>query len=942
MKFLQYRKDFLGEKTSFETQLNNSKLINEDFLENDTPFGDTYLGRLFNSTIQMAVTGYKHIRIPMLLKDLKTHLTNLVDRAKFEQITKEYPALYLKINLEEIKTCCVSNISDEEKLKILIGWDGVSPTYNPTNPIADISGFYEGRRMVNGSLVQAVYDRISESETRKKLEGTFNPSIVKQYLDALSKFIDELRKLAYEIMTPGSMTSSPSIETFSDELLGVLSGILKMNVSENKKPKFLSYNQFLNENEETQKFDSLEELKKLSSTIISKVKLNPTVDLKTSPEYQRLVTIFNNLTEEEKSKLSENDLLEPLQNLIGNTNERLSSNYYKYISYILEAVDAPEAPGTPKPRFSIKGDKVEPISTTSSKVEDEPTSTPPAPSETEKSKKTSPWTTTSTVPGSSSVTYTTPSTGTSTTTTTTTSGTSGPSVTPPSTGGSTSGVTTSTTSTTGTSTTTGSTTSGSSTTGLTGSTSGTSASTSGTTGTGTSTGTTGSTASSVISKDVKELWDVFFAKVDKVLPAELTQEEIEKLKNWSPSDIDTAYSIIKEPSPLIKIIKIFDKANSIYTMANIPSGRKDGAVWGITYRRYKYVGSGQPGGPKMPGSGPWVHLPLFKQWKRGVMDLMGQPEYKTIFKNISGLIEKYEKDVTKYEKIFEAGDMSGGGSKDALQNFFLDMLQLKNQGDFDTYVTQAVSKFFGMNINKKDVQSSKNVPIDSPQPDKNSIDANTYSWEAFKRTSFIDSDMNQFFAFPISDNRKRVGSVQNHHIIFIRPVKILPNNKVEVKFTYDRPSEILKVTSSKGGNIDVIKSWQTDGSVSTSNVYYGIMKNEFIDGFRICYANVGDGKIEKLETDLYGEPNTRSEPVFKFTNEKKKLINGKNESLYNAKLVFYDSRKNKVDISETAPDKINREISVQVSKLGKDIKIKDKGSLFEALDEKGKSQNFWR
>ena len=163
MKFLKHREDFFLDKSELNDQIKSSALIKE-YLENDIRFGDSYFGRLVNSSIQMLRTAYKTVRIPFLLKDLEDHLQLLVDRIKFEKITKDYPQLYLKSILEEIKVCSLGKLTDEEKLKILIGWDGVSKTYDPKNPTSDVPGFYVDRK-----LTMIVYCKMHTIRSLKKL-----------------------------------------------------------------------------------------------------------------------------------------------------------------------------------------------------------------------------------------------------------------------------------------------------------------------------------------------------------------------------------------------------------------------------------------------------------------------------------------------------------------------------------------------------------------------------------------------------------------------------------------------------------------------------------------------------------------------------------------------------------------------------------------------------
>lgn len=896
MKFLKYRNDFINQQTDLNEQINSSNLINE-FLQNDIRFGDSYFGRLVNSSIQILKTTYKTARIPFVLKDLENNLQVMVDRIMFEQITKEYPTLFLKASLEEIKVCCMSTLTDEEKLNILIGWDGSFITYDPKDAIADIPGFYENRKIVNSSsLVQNKLDELNE--IKDKLERALGPEIVKTYLDTLSDFIDELRKYAYEMSHPNVPTpSSTTLTGFNLNLLDVLKKVVKTNlIPENVQSfKLFAYTEFLNENQTT---DNLSELKNISSQIITKLVNNPEEEVENSAEYKKLVDIFSNLTDAEVEVLKKKELLKGLEDV---TKTTVVENEPKVEPTIPQTTS--DVPSANKPQQKIeptepKTDDNSIGSEVKGTPEKEIQQKPSEPQETEKIEAQKDKVDAQSEESGNEI-----------------EGEPKESknekfnskyfdyihlmleATPIPTSPSTTSVT------------------------------------------GASTTTSTSTPTPTQTKDIEKIWNDFYEEVDKVFPAKMTQDDINKLKSFTPEKIDLAYDIVKKPDPLLKIVRIFELANSIYTTPVIPSGRENGEVWPLTYRRYSYVGTGSPGGPKSPGVGPWVHNPLFKQWKKGVMTMMSKSEFKGIFKDISNLIEKFEKDYTNFDKVFEQDKFTVSKEKSLstkiLSEFFLDILKLKNQGDFDVYASKAINKFFGINVDPSKLKSDNNKKVEDLPIDDKDIQPNTFVWDPFKQTKFDRTNENQYFAFPIQDMRTK--SKTNYQIIFIRPLKI-EKDLVEVKFTFDTQGEADLVQNSIGTKGFVKSDWSCDKS-SQKNIYYGIMKNDFRNGIQICYANVDDSIRSSFKADpLYGEPSSKGGVIFTFSNQKVNLNSGKSIQLYNSKLIYFDNDKKKVDVKVNLTTPYNNENSND--KL-RSLNTASGSKLYDELLKKGKDNFGW-
>lgn len=828
MKFLSHRDEFLQNKSNLLNQIQSSTIISEQYFQNDIRFGDSLFGRLINSTIQSVVTGVKSITIPFLLKSLESQLRLMVDHASFEQINKEYPNLFLKSNLERIKTVCDSQLSESEKMRILIGWDGKTPMYDKNNPYGDVPGLYENRKL-RSSLVQEVYDDIRDPNKRPNLEKSFNPNIIKGFLDSLSNFMGDLRKLTSNI---DISEASPSDTPFENkDLIQSLQKLSQINLTrESRFMKPMKYSNFIYESNQNlnDKISNLERLQKISPILLTKSKSG---HLENLIEYKEFKKIYQSLNDREREILKNNNLLSTLDEIFG---DGVTENYFVYIKSTLENLNE---------LYTTSTSTGLPIITSGA--------TP-----------------------SSSV-------------------TTGP-----------------TTSTTGTT----SSTSGFSTTGITG------AST--------------SKPSEKKPENVKEVWSKFFNKVDKIFPAKMTQDDINQLKSFSTKNVDLTSSITKDPNPLFRIIRIFENANSVFTTNEIPSGRSGGEVWPITYNRYQYVGGGSPGGHEKPGFGPWVHKPLFKEWYHGVMELMSKPEFAEIFPNVEATNLKKESFDYIFEKDINSTERTEVVSRKLiLQDFMVDMLNIKNQGDFSDFASRAMKRYFGLNVEPSKLIGNKNVDIQQPEIDKEDVESKSFIWENFKKTSFDPKDVNKFYVFSIEDQRKNKGS-ESYKLIFVRPIK-LTGKLVEVKFTFNNQEEanIFMNDSSFSEYQKVDFSCEKE----TNNIYYGVMLNDFKDGIKICYSNVGDSSSNSFIADnLLGEPKKPGTDVFEFSRHKIKLLSGEEKSIDRFRLVMYDDKKTKQQVNKDIIKVYNEKSDEKL----RDLPTSTSSKLFDALSNLGKDPKF--
>ena len=126
MKYINKREDFL--KKSKYVKVTN--LINErsGAFENDTPWGDSLVGRLINSFFRKAKIGYNSTKIEPLVEAFKAQLDILIANSLSKDTLAKFNILRLKSLFNKIREVCTNSVSDEDKLDELIGghvdlWD---------------------------------------------------------------------------------------------------------------------------------------------------------------------------------------------------------------------------------------------------------------------------------------------------------------------------------------------------------------------------------------------------------------------------------------------------------------------------------------------------------------------------------------------------------------------------------------------------------------------------------------------------------------------------------------------------------------------------------------------------------------------------------------------------------------------------------------------------
>jgi len=366
------------------------------------------------------------------------------------------------------------------------------------------------------------------------------------------------------------------------------------------------------------------------------------------------------------------------------------------------------------------------------------------------------------------------------------------------------------------------------------------------------------------------------------------------------------------PDPLIRIVRIFERAHRCYYTPTIPSGRSDpnwGAVSSQTYREYSYVGSSTPGIASNPGYGPWVNNVLFRKWTDGVMRILQNQQYREVLSNMNfvvpgsadlfnqGTKESLES-LKNFDKIFEAETRTTSETGDEakkkkshgeiLFDFINEMLDKQIQGDFDGARRKLLRKYFG-NVSGADVKTQNSAPPQILPANPRDVDADTFTFQEFNKEKFDVADLGHFFAFPIMED-KRKDNGNKKVMMFVQPIKI-NGDKVEVKFTFDEQECINDFMTKKSNSAKKI-NWAKEAKL-VDYVYYGVIKNERIDqGVKICYCSINgsNGTTWTLTNPIQGEPQSPNTVSFKFGSGNKTLKAG-NIAVFPGKLIYYDASK---------------------------------------------------
>jgi len=219
MRYLQRRNEFLIDKNiktleniNINEEIKTSAIINETF-ENDITWGGSMIGRLINSTIRRVKIGYSQTKIDPLVTKLEDELNYLLKSSIQGETLRKFNELVIKQFMEEMRDICLSNRTDPEKLKLLLGQD--TGLYDPNDP-------KKNQRTI-GVLQEALDIITDDLEDLEKIFGEERNKLI----DKLSDFSDDLRKLTVPAGTPVQPTQQSAVSDFSLNFLHTLDKLKK-------------------------------------------------------------------------------------------------------------------------------------------------------------------------------------------------------------------------------------------------------------------------------------------------------------------------------------------------------------------------------------------------------------------------------------------------------------------------------------------------------------------------------------------------------------------------------------------------------------------------------------------------------------------------------------------------------------------------------------------
>lgn len=182
--------------------------------------------------------------------------------------------------------------------------------------------------------------------------------------------------------------------------------------------------------------------------------------------------------------------------------------------------------------------------------------------------------------------------------------------------------------------------------------------------------------------------EIYTSRISKIV---LTNEEYKKLKTelvkikYEPGESKDGI-IIDGMDPIIGILKCFNRAYKLYTVAVIPGGRSRGAVDRATYAEYDSFG-GSSGGDLSAYNGPFRHKKTYNMWENAVLDIMRDREFQPIFNAGTKLrvgnvlkpgagtaLREFMTDIMDGETLYKSkegyGKDSGGAQKQLLEKYF--------------------------------------------------------------------------------------------------------------------------------------------------------------------------------------------------------------------------------------------------------------------------------
>lgn len=219
----------------------------------------------------------------------------------------------------------------------------------------------------------------------------------------------------------------------------------------------------------------------------------------------------------------------------------------------------------------------------------------------------------------------------------------------------------------------------------------------------------------------------------------VNKTEIDKVsKNLDKVGDEQKSVVMNGIDPIIRIVKLFNRAYKLHTSPVIPGGRSDGAVDRATYAEYDAFGSSS-GEPSATKDGPYRNKKIFNIWESAVLDIMSERKYEPIFDadtkirvgnrmydKVGVALRQFMTDMLDSEKLYQGDSSSdpGGAQKKFLAKYFGDIEEFKD-----------VKK---SEISETDPKTGK-YDVDENQIVSNEIPTPNYSFISYNNVKDMDT-----------------------------------------------------------------------------------------------------------------------------------------------------------------------------------------------------------
>lgn len=358
----------------------------------------------------------------------------------------------------------------------------------------------------------------------------------------------------------------------------------------------------------------------------------------------------------------------------------------------------------------------------------------------------------------------------------------------------------------------------------------------------------------------------------------VTQKEVdEAIKLKGPESQKLIIDLSKHPDPIVKIVRLFQRAHDLYFSYVIPSGRTNGKVSNKTFQEYILLGrdSSSNATPETPGYGPWANKKIFDKWRDGVLEVLEDQKYRKILSNVKFIVPGSEDTFNQpvsakenivlmfkdFDKIFEELRDDEDTNKEPvvtkkshgqlLFDFINDMLDKDTAADFDKRRKELLKKYFGQfGFDEKEVKQTKKTKTYSPKPKADDLDEESLFWNAlssgenFKASNSGNKYEGEIYAIPIEQTGGK-------SVIFLHALqkRTIPrkNEWYLVKIVFNKQNRLierLKEYESKFSGYNCTKDF-SDGP-SDNSVYYGFIKKLPRNGeeFKIYCSKITRGSYD--------------------------------------------------------------------------------------------------